>query len=308
MKNIVHTFAGSPLDRAGNKRPDAEWISEQANATTARFLPFVDLSAMIHARDDAPDRLLWLSRADLTGNNIANIENALFLGLDDNQTARFAIILEKDKDWSDLGRPVDLRTLAANGTIEGPELAIAGQAKSMLDWHQQHGFCARCGTPDIIADGGYKRVCPKCERMHFPRVDPVAIMLVTQGDKCLLGRSPHFVPGMYSTLAGFMEPGESLEETVRREVMEEAGVECGYVGYHSSQPWPFASSIMIGCIAKAESDTIKIDPAEIEDARWFTRDEIQLMRTRNHPEELTIPFRFAIARHLIKAFLDGWEG
>jgi NAD+ diphosphatase len=308
MKNIVHAFAGSPLDRAGVKRPDAAWIAEQAHSASARFLPFIGLSPVVHASEDAPDRLLWLSGADLTGNAIANLENALFLGLDDRQTARFAVALDDTKDWSDLGPAVDLRALAVNGTIDDGELAIAGQAKSMLEWHRQHGFCARCGTADNVADGGYKRVCPKCERMHFPRVDPVAIMLVTRGDKCLLGRSPHFVPGMYSTLAGFMEPGESIEETVRREVMEEAGVSCGHVAYHSSQPWPFASSIMIGCIAQATSDEIKIDPGEIEDARWFGRDEIQLMRERKHPEELTIPFRFAIARHLIKAFLDGWEG
>lgn len=308
MKNIVHAFAGSPLDRAGVKRPDAAWIAEQAHSDAARFLPFVDLSAVIHAQDDAADRLLWLSGADLTGNNIATLEDALFLGLNEQNAARFAVSLDSAKDWTDLGRAMDLRTLAVNGTIDASELAIAGQAKSMLEWHKQHGFCARCGTADNVADGGYKRVCPKCERMHFPRVDPVAIMLVTRGDKCLLGRSPHFVPGMYSTLAGFMEPGESIEETVRREVMEESGISCGHVAYHSSQPWPFASSIMIGCIARATSDEINIDPAEIEDARWFDRDEIQSMRVRKHPEELTIPFRFAIARHLIRAFLDGWEG
>ncbi len=308
MKNIVHAFAGSPLDRAGNKRPDAAWINARARSETARFLPFVELSPVIHAGDDAPDRLVWLGGADLTGNAIANLEDALFLGLDSDNAARFAVALDDAKDWSDLGPAIDLRTLAVNGTIDAGELAIAGQAKSMLEWHRQHGFCARCGTPDNVADGGYKRVCPKCERMHFPRVDPVAIMLVTRGDRCLLGRSPHFVPGMFSTLAGFMEPGESIEETVRREVAEEVGIETGTVTYHSSQPWPFASSIMIGCVAEAESEEITIDPNEIEDARWFTRKELQSMRERRHPEDLTIPFRFAIARHLIKAFLDGWEG
>ena len=305
MKNIIHAYAGSPLDRAGTKRPDANWIMEQAKATSSRFLPFSDLSVLIFETEGAPDRLLWLSGADISGNNIADLNKALFLGLDDQGAANFAVQLDPTKDWSDLGTVIDLRSLALSGTIAPGELAIAGQAKSMLEWHKQHGFCARCGTADHISDGGYKRTCPNCERMHFPRVDPVAIMIVTRGDKCLLGRSPHFVPGMYSALAGFMEPGESIEETVRREVMEEVGIETGYVKYHSSQPWPFASSIMIGCIAEATSEEITIDPKEIEAARWFTRDELQLMRERRHPEEFTIPFHFAIARHLIKAFLDG---
>lgn len=307
LKNIIHAFSGSPLDRVSVKRPDAEWIADKRSAPESRFLPFCGTSVMTANREDERDRLLWLSGADMSGNGIAASDEAVFLGMDDKKIARFAILLDDAKDWSDLGRAIDLRPLAMNGTIGLEELSIAGQASSMLDWHDRHRCCARCGTRTDVAEGGYKRICPNCEAMHFPRVDPVVIMIAVKDEKCLLARSPHFVPGMYSALAGFIEPGESLEEATRREIEEETGIRTGHVAYHSSQPWPFPSSLMIGCIAQAENDDIKIDPVEIEDARWFARDELTAMRKRTHPDGFTIPFRHAIARQLIKAFLEGWS-
>ena len=156
-----------------------------------------------------------------------------------------------------------------------------------------------------LADGGARRVCPACGRWHFPRVDPVVIMLVHRGEKCLLARQRHFTHNMYSALAGFIEPGESLEESVRREVMEEAGITVGQVRYHSSQPWPFPSALMIGCHAQGLSDDIAVDQTELEDARWFPRQEARGMLARNHSDGLFTPFSFAIAHHLIRAYVDG---
>ena len=182
---------------------------------------------------------------------------------------------------------------------------MAGQAKAIIDWHNRHGCCSTCGVADDMADGGYKRICPSCGRMHFPRVDPVVIMLVYRGDKCLLGRSSHFIPGMYSALAGFMEPGETFEEAVRREIHEEVGVVIDEVHYHSSQPWPFPSSIMTGFMARAATEEITIDPVEIEAAQWFTRDEARQTLDGTHPDGIRVPFRMAIAYHLLKSFVDG---
>jgi NAD+ diphosphatase len=174
----------------------------------------------------------------------------------------------------------------------------------MIDWHNRHGFCANCGAATTLTDGGYRRACGNCNAEHFPRTDPVVIMLPIKGDRCVLGRSPRFPPTMWSCLAGFCEPGESIEEAVRREVAEEVGVTCARVRYFASQPWPFPASLMIGCHAEAVSDEVVIDKSEIEDARWFDRAELKSMLLRQHPQELSTPPPIAIAHHIIRDFVE----
>ena len=165
--------------------------------------------------------------------------------------------------------------------LVGPDhLAPLAEAKALLAWHARHRFCANCGAPTNVSQAGWKRECPSCKVEHFPRTDPVVIMLAIDGDRCLLGRAGRFVANMWSCLAGFVEPGESIEEAARRETLEEAGIICGSVKYFASQPWPFPMSLMIGCHAQATSTEITVDREELEDARWFTRDEVALMFTR----------------------------
>jgi NAD+ diphosphatase len=179
---------------------------------------------------------------------------------------------------------------------------LAATARGLLGWHRSHGFCARCGAPSAAERAGWMRRCTACGAAHFPRTDPVAIMLVTRGDHALLGRSPGFPEGMYSLLAGFIEPGETVEAAVRREVAEESGVRVGRVGYMASQPWPFPASLMIGCHAEAVSAEIRVDPTELEDAIWITRRELQEVFAHAHPR-LSAPRPGAIAEFLLRAWL-----
>ena len=199
----------------------------------------------------------------------------------------------------------DLRSIAVGGTVAPDELGMLAQAKSLLSWHARHRFCANCGTGTEPATGGLRRDCKGCGAQHFPRTDPVSIMLIARGDTCLLGRQKRFVAGSYSCLAGFIAPGETIEEAVRREVLEEAGIRVGRVSYVASQPWPFPSSIMIGCFGEALDDEIVLDRDELEDGRWFARDEVALMLERRHPDGLITPPPMAIANHLMRAWLSG---
>ncbi|MFD6317655.1 NAD(+) diphosphatase [Methylorubrum thiocyanatum] len=205
-------------------------------------------------------------------------------------------------------RALDLRALAAEGAVVREEQGLVATAKSLLAWHARHRFCGNCGNPTTLAAGGFRRECAGCGLHHFPRTDPVAIMLVRRGDACLLGRGPHFKPGMYSCLAGFIEPGETVEDAVRRETREETGIAVGAVAYHASQPWPFPASLMLGCVAEAVSEDIRTDPDELEDARWFSRAEVVRMIAGDHPEGLTVPPATAIAHLLLCDWIDGLIG
>ncbi|NEU12998.1 NAD(+) diphosphatase [Methylobacterium sp. BTF04] len=201
-------------------------------------------------------------------------------------------------------RAIDLRSLAAEGVVASHELGLLATGKSILAWHARHRFCANCGAATTLAAGGFRRECPACETHHFPRTDPVVIMLIRRGDTCLLGRSPRFKEDMYSCLAGFLEPGETIEDAVRRETFEEVGIRVGTVAYHASQPWPFPSSLMIGCIADALDETIVIDPVELADARWFSREAVAAMIAGNHQAGLSVPPPMAIAHTLMRAFVE----
>ena len=200
---------------------------------------------------------------------------------------------------------LDLRAIAVQGAVPPDELGILAEAKALLHWHGRHRFCANCGAPTATACSGFRRDCAACGAQHFPRTDPVAIMLVARGERCLLGRQSRFVAGMYSCLAGFVEPGETIEAAVRRETFEEAGVRIGDVHYVASQPWPFPANLMIGCRAEALSDEIVVDRSELEDARWFARDEVAAMLAGAHPDGLRGPVPVAIAHHLMRGWLDG---
>jgi NAD+ diphosphatase len=199
---------------------------------------------------------------------------------------------------------LDLRSIAVQGVVPAEELGILATAKALLHWHAHHRFCAQCGAPTSMSCAGFRRDCGACGAQHFPRTDPVAIMLVARGDRCLLGRQSRFPPGMYSCLAGFIEPGETIEDAVRRETFEEAGVRVGAVRYLASQPWPFPASLMIGCIAEGLDDGLILDRAELEDGRWFSRGEARLMLERRHPDGLFAPLPFAIANVLIRTFAE----
>jgi NAD+ diphosphatase len=197
---------------------------------------------------------------------------------------------------------VDLRSIAVRGLVPAEELGLLAMAKSMLDWHRRHRFCANCGAPTEASQAGFRRDCSACGTQHFPRTDPVVIMLVTHGDRCLMGRQPRFPEKMYSCLAGFLEPGETIEDAVRRETFEEAGIRVGKVRYLASQPWPFPSNIMIGCIGEALTEKIDFDGEELEDARWFSKDDVRRMLEGAH-EDFAAPSPIAIANLLIREWV-----
>lgn len=201
----------------------------------------------------------------------------------------------------------DLRSIAVQGLVASEHLPPLAEAKALLGWHVRHRFCSVCGSASRPVEAGWRRDCPACGAQHFPRTDPVVIMLATDGDRCLLGRAPRFAPGMWSCLAGFVEPGESIEEAVRRETREETGIVCGRVQYLSSQPWPFPMSLMIGCRSEALSTALTIDRSELEDARWFGREEVVTMLARRHPDRLTTPPPVAIAHSIIRAWVEGLD-
>ena len=183
-------------------------------------------------------------------------------------------------------------------------LGALAQGAALLAWNQNHRFCARWGSPTEMRAGGYKRLCVQCGAEHFPRTDPVAIMLTVTRDRCLLGRGRHFAPGMFSALAGFVEPGETIEDAVRRETLEESGIRLGRVQYFASQPWPFPYSLMIGCFGEALNEDIHADLSELEACRWFERDEVRAGLEKRHPDGIFMPPKGAIAHHLIRTWVD----
>jgi NAD+ diphosphatase len=195
----------------------------------------------------------------------------------------------------------DLRFVMAD--LAPAEAEAAATARALLEWHRGHGYCAACGAPSLAERGGWQRRCPACGAVHFPRTDPVVIMLVTRGNRALLGRSPGWPEGMYSCLAGFMEPGETVEAAVRREVAEETGVRVGPVRYLASQPWPFPASLMLGCHALARTTAVTLDPEELEDALWIGREELVEVMSGTHPR-LRAPRKGAIAAHLVAMWLE----
>ncbi|GLK68788.1 NAD(+) diphosphatase [Hansschlegelia plantiphila] len=293
-------YAGLALERAGDNRHDPAFIAVQQGDGARRMVVFAGERPMLKAACGALELLFDAAEAAALG----AAEPWMFLGRSDGGPV-FAVQLPAETEPAPGTFVEDLRALATDGRLAGEPLALAGLAKSMLSWHARHGFCANCGAATDVAGGGWRRECPSCGTQHFPRVDPVVIMLVTIGDRCLLGRQPRFPEGMWSCLAGFVEPGETIEAAARREIMEEAGVAIGSVGYAFSQPWPFPSQLMLGVVAKALGDELTVDRSELDDARWFTRDEVARLLTGEHELGLSAPPPAAIAHHLLQLFARG---
>ncbi|MBS0385870.1 MAG: NAD(+) diphosphatase [Proteobacteria bacterium] len=295
-----NAFTRSPLDRAGHRRRDAEWLADARKADATRVIPFFERRPFVTEEDGraAPG---WLG-AHALARITAPDDLLLFLGLDAEGAAHFAVEISEASLLADIGRFDDLRALGPR--LSHGDLAILGCAKSIFEWHARHRFCANCGQRSCIAEAGWKRECPACKAEHFPRVDPVVIMVPTLGERCLLGRQKVWPRGMHSALAGYVEPGETVEEAVARETLEEAGLRVREVRVHSTQPWPFPHSLMIGALADVENDDITIDGNELESARWFTRDEACQLVAGNHPDCFAPP-AFAIAHQILKSWTQG---
>ncbi|MCF2904799.1 NAD(+) diphosphatase [Octadecabacter sp. CECT 8868] len=305
------TFGGSGLDRAAHLRADV---------------------TALEANPDARCILLWRGKLMVEGEGLGLARVPLdhpvladagpvrvFMGLDNEGPVFAANLIHWDPDvldeeamntfldpttqhhpaMPDANHAAELRAIMTTLTARDAELAAT--ARSVLQWHDSHRFCSTCGVRSVSDDGGWKRTCPDCGTFHFPRTDPVVIMLILSGDNVLVGRSPGWPEGMYSLLAGFVEPGETIEAAVRREVFEEAGVEVGEVEYLASQPWAFPSSLMIGCLGKATSTKITVDPVELEDARWLSRAEMEQAANGEHPE--IKPARNGAIAHFL---LENW--
>jgi len=300
-------FVTNLLDRAAHLRTkDEKLFAMEGDPGTRAYVVHRD-SLVVKREANGSRALLSIDEALKAGANPGTI----FLGLRDG-AAVFgmgisAAAVEKLLTRDDVAVS-ELRGMAMQGVVPADQLSAIAMAKSLVNWHQRHGFCANCGARTAMKEGGWKRECPSCKAEHFPRTDPVVIMLVASGDKCLLGRQKQFPAGMYSCLAGFVEAAETIEDAVRREIFEEAGIRCSDVTYYMTQPWPYPSSLMIGCTARAVSDQITVDHTELEDARWFDRSEARLMITRAHPDGLAGPHPFAIAHHLLGRWLQTEPG
>jgi NAD+ diphosphatase len=300
-------FAVNRLDRREDLRnkPDAVTALRHRSDT---LIAAVAGETPILNRIDGDTLSVWFSHGETEMLGPALEE--IFLGMAEDGSPRFGRLLDRALAETLKERPelvvTDLRSVALKRLVPEDEVGPLGEAKAVLDWHARHRFCAQCGGQTVAGTSGWRRECTVCGALHFPRTDPVVIMLVTRGETCLLARQARFAPGMYSCIAGFVEPGETLEDAVRRESWEEAGLRVGTVRYVASQPWPFPSSIMVGCIAEALGDEITLDMTELEAGRWFPREEVLQMLDGKHPDGLACPQHIAIANTLVRAWaLEG---
>jgi NAD+ diphosphatase len=293
-------YTGSRVDRAAERRGDIVALEQDGHC---RFYAIGSETVVLKNAAAGLDPLFTLAET----RDFAGVAEKVFLGRVDG-APRFAIALDAAAIAVLQAREdvtvTDLRSIAVRGLLDTDHLPPLAEGKALLGWHARHRFCPNCGAPTQPVEAGWRRDCANCVTQHFPRTDPVAIMLAIDGERCLLGRSHRFQAGAWSCLAGFIEPGETIEDAVRRELHEEAGIVCGRVDYFASQPWPFPSSLMIGCHAQALTREITIDRTELADARWFEREEVALMLARAHPEEFTTPQPVAIAYHILRAWLE----
>jgi len=306
---ITNTFAGNPLNRDSERRGDEAFIAEKladAESLAVALWNGKPLVEDILGEDGkATGVQIAYLRADMAQDLAGGSEKLLYLGLW-KDIAVFAVDIEGAADPSEgvlqgLGRFEELRGAAA--TMPPADAGILATAKSMFEWRRRHRWCSACGQKTEVADGGWKRICPSCEAEHFPRTDPVAIMLAIHDGKCLLGRQAAWPPGMFSALAGFIEPGETIEEACARELQEEAGLKATAVRYHSSQPWPWPSSLMMGLIAEVDSADAAPDQTELEAVRWFSKEEAAQL-IKGELEGVFAPPPLAIAHQLIKAWAE----
>jgi NAD+ diphosphatase len=303
----IYCFAGNPLDRASERRRDAAWIRSLLDDPAARILPLRELRPL--TRGSVSPFLDW-QPVEPWRELIERGATLVFLGLG-GECAHFAIDASgADTVLAAAGEPIDARTLAP--LLPAVEAAILGEARSLIDWHARHGFCAQCGSPTAAVSAGWVRRCPECKASHYPRSDPVTIMLAVRGERALLGRNRRRPGNRFSCLAGFMEPGETLEECVRREVHEESGIRVGRVRYLACQPWPFPSSLMMGFLCEGLTEEITVDPEELAEARWFEREEIRAMVARaatgpDDPTQISVPGPVAIAHQLCRRWSSGLD-
>ncbi|MFC3068292.1 NAD(+) diphosphatase [Phenylobacterium soli] len=301
---FMNTFAGNPLDRASDRRSDKDWIARQLASADSLALAMWNGQPLVETGKDGGVQIAYLP-TKLAAELADGSERLLFMGLW-KETAVFAVDLEGQADPGDgplqgMGKFEDLRRIALK--LPPTDAAIVSTAKAMFEWRRRHKHCAACGEPTRAVDGGWKRQCPSCEAEHFPRTDPVVIMLPYHGDRCMLGRQEIWPKGMFSALAGFLEPGETIEEACARELSEEAGLRTRKVRYHSTQPWPYPSSLMIGLLAEVEDDEGTPDQTELSEIRWITREEARQL-IAGGLEGMASPTPMAIAHQLIKAWAE----
>jgi NAD+ diphosphatase len=293
-------YAQSPIARAAERRADVDVL---ARDPASGFYMFAGDAVVLKQSEGHRDPLFTVAETRRLGEPLETV----FLGFLEDEP-RFALALAPFAIAALQARGdivlIDLRSIAMRGLLGHDHLGALAEGRALMNWHARHGFCANCGVATKTVEGGWRRDCPACKTLHFPRTDPVVIMLPVDGARCVLGRSPRFQAGMWSCLAGFVEPGETIEDAVRRETREEAGIVCGRVAYFASQPWPFPMSLMIGCHVEARSREIVVDRSELEDARWFDREEVALMLAGKHPTGLTAPYPVAIAHHIMRAFVE----
>ena len=289
-----NVFAGAFVDRNGERRKDPDWLAEALSSDETRFVPVWGDRCLVGGE---PPAAVLLDRRAMRP--FVTDDNIIFLGLFRDQPA-FAVRIGRDAEapFADLGAFKDLRFLGT--VLPADEANLVAHARALSIWHDKTLYCGKCGSVSQPEAGGNSRRCcnPECRQEIFPRTDPAIIVLVASGDRCVLGRQAGWPEGRYSTIAGFVEPGESLEDAVRREVYEETNIRVGGVHYHSSQPWPFPSALMLGFVAEATSEEIRLNDGELEEAHWFTRDELK-------SGDVGLPFRISIARRLVDHFTDG---
>jgi len=323
MFNFVHTFANNPLDKCNNFRADPGYVDNFLSAPTSKFIPFHNLRPLI---EDLPQNVKSIAckSYDSVKNQIESKKSYVFLGtgkasfIDGDDSAYFAV------DVSDLAEDelkvlvgsnckfVELRSIVAHPNLPSDHAGILAQGRAIMEWHRKTQFCGKCGAPTTSLVAGSKRVCSKCNESHYPRTDPVILVLATRGDDILLSKSKKHPGKVYTCVAGFVDPGENLEDAARREVKEETGVTIGKVTYHSSQPWPYlGGQLMIGMIGEAIEDTITIDDKELEDAQWFSKKDVRTFFDRTllttnpfESKEICLPPAFALAHQIIKTWLE----
>ena len=301
-KSWYNYFSTPFMDRVSERRRDDGWLAAQLEDDATRFIPVWKLKNLFTV-EDVPEPV-YLPRHEM-GGLIPVAASTILLGVEAGR-AYFALGLPSREEspptgLAEFGRFRELRDIAS--LLGERDVALLAYARAMKYWHCRHRFCGDCGSPTESLEGGSLRVCTntQCGQQHFPRTDPAIIVLVTCGERCLLGRKSWWPAGMFSNISGFVEPGESLEDTLIREVREETCVEVGEMSYHSSQPWPFPSSLMLGFTAIASNDKIQIDEDELEDATWFSRED---MRSRLQQGTLRLPMPVSISFRLIEEWFD----